>query len=406
MNTEWVRIVDCTYQTETTGYRYETPVIHLFVRDENWNRHHILIDTFEPYFLVRESEWHDVGDSFAADDRVQRIETTDRRGRAEQALDREQLFRVVCTVPGDVADLREMVDNPMEADVLFPQRFLIDMATTQWIQISTKSLHTTGMVSTDDITIPSSGTDETVPDTVPPLRHCIYDIEVQQSREGPAVVSETGTENASNPITAISAYDSYTMEYHLWILTHTDWTQTDIEAVQSVAETVDVPVKTHIYERSQDVVSGFCNFIDNRRFDSLIGWNAGSFDHPYLINYGLQHVYQDIQQLAPAGTVHQMNGDGRWGSLDGRMLLDLMDLYEQTKVHELDSKRLQAVAESEGIAVGKLDITETIDVPDDAVSAIDYAHQEHPTVFVEYSLRDTQACVGIITESQRNVSIV
>ena len=74
-------------------------------------------------------------------------------------------------------------------------------------------------------------------------------------------------------------------------------------------------------------------------------------------------------------------------------------------IHELDSKRLDAIAELEEVSVGKLELDEAVDAPE-AVPTIDYAWAEKPQTFAEYSLRDVQACVGINRESKQNVHIV
>ncbi|WP_158293726.1 hypothetical protein, partial [Halorubrum sp. SP3] len=84
---------------------------------------------------VRQSEWVQKAEEVAEDDRVQAVETTDWQGRPEQTIDGEPMVRVVCREPSDVGDLRELFYDPFEADVLFPVRFLVDMADTQWIEV-------------------------------------------------------------------------------------------------------------------------------------------------------------------------------------------------------------------------------------------------------------------------------
>ena len=406
--TTWLRTIDVVYTTETDGYRQKTPVVHYFGRDTDWNRHHIKIDTFRPYFLVRTSEWATVGGELDNDDRVMSVETTDMRGRTERAIDGETLLRVVCRHPGDVRDLRELVDDPFEADVQFPTRFLIDVADTQWIAVDDAVLDSTEPIGTEDIYLPDyDSNDSATPESVPPLRHCLYDIEVRQGGDGPPVVSEDGTERADNPITAITAYDSYTMEYESWILTHSEWDTDDVESVRDHPRSVDVPLTVNVYANPHDVVGQFCEWVIDRDFDSMVAWNGGSFDHPYLVNYGLSNGVGAIKGLSPTGDTYPMSGDGSFinSQLKGRLLLDLMELYDKTVVHELDSYRLTDVASKEDVDVGKLDLGEEIDVPDDAVE-IDYAWKEHPAVFVDYSVRDVQACVGINNESKENVKII
>jgi len=102
-----------------------------------------------------------------------------------------------------------------------------------------------------------------------------------------------------------------------------------------------------------------------------------------------------------------MSGDGSFinSQLKGRLLLDLMELYDKCIVHEMDSYRLSDVAKAEGTTTQKLDIGDVIAVPDDAVE-IDYVWREHPEVFAEYSVKDVQACVEINNQTQENVTII
>jgi len=408
----YLRVVDAYYTEETDGYRATMPVVHVLGRDTNFERRHVAIDEFRPYFCVRVSEWAQIGTDIEADDRVLRVETTDHRDRPEQALDGESLVRVICRTPEAVGKLRDLVDDPMEADVLFPVRHLVDVGAYQWLHVpdAVADEHTEiGTVETplsvEHVTI---APDEK-PERTPPLRVCTYDIEVLQGGGGPPVVSERGTEQARNPITAICAHDSYTDEYRLWILAADSWTAGDSQrAVESVTDSDDgTDVDVSVYGTPQNVVASFVQWVRHREMDALVGWNANSFDHPYLVNYALRNGINAIKNLSPTRDVYQMNGDGRWinGSLKGRLLLALLSMYQKTEVHELDSYRLADVAEAEGVSVGKLDIEDELAVPEDE-PAIDYAWTNDPATFVEYSLRDVQATVAINSESKTNTTIV
>lgn len=393
-----LRVVDAYYECVDQGYRETMPVLHVFGRDTDYRRHHLRVDEFRPYFCVRQSEWVHKGTDVAADDRVLDVKTTDRRGRPETAPDGEPLVRLLCRDPSDVSDLRELFDDPFEADVLFPVRFLVDFDADQYLEVPDDVESRDESVSADELSI---GVENPPADT-PPLRVCTYDIEVQQGGAGPSVVSEDGTEQARNPITAITAHDSYTDEYKLWVMMHDSW---DADASQQARDAVDADVS--VYRNPRDVVSHFCEWVTERDFDALTGWAASGFDHPYLVNYALNNNLSSVYDLSPTGDVYEMSGDGSFinSALKGRLLLDGMVMYEKTNIHELDSKRLVDVAEAEGVSVGKLDIEGEIDVPANE-PAIDYAWAEHPDVFTEYSLRDVQATVAINRESKQDVNIV
>jgi len=296
-----------------------------------------------------------------------------------------------------VGDLRELFEDPFEADVSFPVRFLVDHDAYQWIEVPDDYQNP---VDAAGVTIDLD--DKDVPDETPPPRICTYDIEVEQGGSGPPVVSEEGTENADNPITAITAHDSYTDEYEVWVLAHRDWDASDSEAARNA---VECPVS--VYSNPVDVAGFFVEWVIERDFDILSGWNAASFDHPYFVNYCLSNGIHQVYDLSPTGDVYSMNGNGNWinSSLKGRMLVDLLEMYKKTEIHELDSYRLADVAIEEDVGVDKLAIEDEIDVPE-GEPAIDWAWEHHPEIFVEYSLRDVKACVGINEESKENVHIV
>lgn len=391
-----LRVLDAYYTTVDEGYRETMPVVHLFGRDQSWQRHHVQVAGYRPYFCVRQSEWVDCGGAIADDERVVDVTSEDRRGRPETAIDGEPLVRVVCREPSDVAALREQFDDPFEADVLFPVRFLVDMDAYQWLDVPAA---TDGPVDVSEVhPVP----DDEIPSETPPPRVCTYDIEVQQGGDGPPVVSTEGTEQARNPVTAIAAHDSYTDDERLWVLAHRSW---DADDSAQAREAVDADVS--VYANPADVVAFFCEWVADRDFDVLTGWNASTFDHPYLVNYARSNGINDVYDLSPTGDVYPMDGDGQFinSDLKGRLLADLMVMYEKTAIHELDSKRLEDVATAEGVSVGKLSIEDAIDVPADE-PAIDFAWANHPDVFVEYSLRDVRAAVAINRESKAEVSIL
>jgi len=415
----FLRVVDAYFETVDAGYRQTMPLLHVFGRDSQWQRHHITIDSFRPYFLVTQQAWGEYGQQLANDDRILSVESTDRQGRPEQAIDGTPLLRLVCRTPDDVKDLRELFDDPYEADVKFPVRFLVDFGVFQWIEVADSQCESAASdsasqshevpddavrsqepVSADDVTLDVA--DERKPTEVPPPRVCSYDIEVKQGGRGPPVVSKEGTEQARNPITAITAHDSYTDEYTVWVLAHNDWRVKDSQAARDA-----VACGVNVYKNPKTVVSMFCEYVAERDFDILTGWNASGFDHPYLVNYALNNNINSIYELSPTRDVYPMDGNGSWinSSLKGRLLLDSLTLYEKTELGELSSYRLADVAEEEEVSDGKLAIEDEIENPHDE-PAIDVAWRDYPDVFTQYSLKDVAACVAINDESKKNVSII
>jgi DNA polymerase elongation subunit (family B) len=419
------RVVDAYYTVETDGYPRETPVVHLFGRDETWRRHHWRVDDFDPYFTVSEDAYLTHGEQLDGDDRVTSIQFTDERDRPETGLFGDGMVRVCVRTPGHVSKLRELFPQESlgEADVLYPVRFLVDRGIRQWFVVQRDN--GTGETPSSGVEPQGSTSPERVssdaiygfdhpdcpatepPDSTPPVRVVTYDIEVEQGGDGPPVVTERGTEQARNPITAISAHDSYADEYHVWVLAHSGWNTDDSERARDGADACPVEADLHIHENPRSVVSGFVSWLTDIEPDVLTGWNANSFDHPYLVNWCLRHDVTSVFGLSPTRDVRSMNGDGSWinSSLKGRLLTDLLEMYKKSNVHELSSYRLEDVAEAEELDVEKLSIDDVIEVPRET-PAIDYAWANHPDVFVRYALLDTVAAVGINRESQEQVHIV
>jgi intein/homing endonuclease len=184
------------------------------------------------------------------------------------------------------------------------------------------------------------------------------------------------------------------------------------------AEEVDSPVANQysdfVFERVSEVRSGdvetcydISTTLDSFVADDIVVHNSNGFDTPYLVNWALRNDVNAVYGLSPTRDVYEMNGNGNWinSDLKGRLLIDLMEMYKKCKIHELPSYSLEDVAEEEEVAVGKLSLEDTLDVPE-GEPAIDYAWKEYPETFVEYSVRDVKAAVGVNSESQKKVNII
>ncbi|WP_342765828.1 3'-5' exonuclease, partial [Halorubrum sp. SP9] len=186
------------------------------------------------------------------------------------------------------------------------------------------------------------------------------------------VVSQEGTERADNPVTAITAHDSYTDEYVVWLTAHPSWDGVAYDEIDSYEQ--DNPCDVYIYENPHDTVAQFFEWVTDRDMDALTGWNASGVDHPYLVNYARLNGIGAVYDASPLGEVYPMDGDGNFinSSFKGRLLLDSLSLYQKSQIHELDSYRLADVAEAEGVSVGKLDLESEVGETD-GEPAIDYA---------------------------------
>jgi len=115
-------VTQVDYTIEGAG-REEHPVIHVFGRREDGTHEHVRVLGFEPYFYVPtdsldtppEEAYDVIVDSREAGSDGERFESI--RG--------QQLTKVIGRTPRDVGEVRDEFDH-YEADILFPNRFLID----------------------------------------------------------------------------------------------------------------------------------------------------------------------------------------------------------------------------------------------------------------------------------------
>jgi len=356
------------------------PYVHLVGRDENRRHAHVVVEGFDPYFCVKQSDALDAMDALEDDERVRYVETTD-----ERTTTGEYVARIVTRLPKHVGTLREQFDESFEADVNFPLRFLVDHDIKHQARI--QGDYRSGAVAVERVT---SGDDTDVEPARP--RKCTYDIEVLQGDDGPSVVSERGTELARQPITAISAHDSYTDAYGLWLLVHKGWPAAVLEEIERTLADVDGTVTVTSFGDEGDLLTSFASWVAERNFNVLQGWNSNSFDTPYLVNRCLELGVDTIHDLSPAGYVRSMDGDGSWLNSDckGVVCFDLLEGYQKTQYRELDSYALEDVAATETDY-------EKLDVGD-----LDDLWRSDPLTFAEYSVRDTQATVAI----DENVGVV
>ena len=361
-----LKYIDCYYTLDD-----DEPIIHLIARDEDGSRHHIEVVDFTPYFCVPQSEktmdeWEQL---FKTDHRITDIDLDE-----HTSMDGQQLAKIEVNTPSDVRDLRDQFDEPLEADVRYPTRFLIDTGIKQCFSVPDES----DRITPDDIT-PIDPDDPRHIDVEP--RVLTFDIEVLQGDgSGPSVISDRGIELAMQPITAIAAHDSYTDESRVWILRHNSW---DDETVEDVLQATDA--ETRVYEHEYTMLSNFCGWVADRQFDVVTGWNV-SFDICYLVNRCLKEKdVTDIFRWSPTRDVRTMPGNGKWinSKLKGMIIFDMLQGYEKTEVTELDSYRLDDVAEAE-LGERKADVGD-----------IDDSWQNTPETFTEYVLKDTLLVVQL-----------
>ncbi len=374
-------VTQVDYTIEGSG-REEHAVIHVFGRREDGTHEHVRVLGFEPYFYAPtdtletppEEEYDVVVDSREADPDDEPFESI--RG--------ERLTKIIARTPRDVGQIRDDFDH-YEADILFPNRFLIDKGINSGIEVSERRLGDsddsngdTGADETRTIQVPYT---EVVPaDVDSDLRVNMFDIEVDDRRGFP--------EDGEEPIVCLTSYDSFDSEYITWLYEAPDG---EGEIPETLPEydpyQDDIAVDVRTYDSEAAMLDAFISYIESTDPDLLTGWNFEDFDAPYFLDR-LDVLDTRTDRDLSADRLSRVDEVWRsgWGGPDikGRVVFDLLYGYKQTQFTELDSYRLDAVGELE-LDVGK----------ERYAGDIGDLWEDDPTQLLEYNLRDVELCVEI-----------
>jgi len=367
-------VTQVDYTIEGSG-REEHPIVHVFGRRADGTREHVRVLGFEPYFYVPtdsldtppEDEYDVVVDS----------REVDADGDSFESIRGEKLTKVIGRTPRDVGQIRDEFDH-YEADILFPNRFLIDKGINSGIEVSERRLAGNDGDDPGTIQVPHT---EVVPASVETdLRVNIFDLEVDDRRGFP--------EDGEEPIVCLTSYDSRDEQYIAWLYEAPDG---DGEIPAALPEydpyEDDLAVDVRTFDSEAAMLDAFIDYIAATDPDVLTGWNFEDFDAPYFLDR-LDVVDTRTDRDLSADRLSRVNEVWRsgWGGPDikGRVVFDLLYGYKRTQFTELDSYRLDAVGELE-LGVGK----------ERYAGDIGDLWEDDPTQLLEYNLRDVELCVEI-----------
>ncbi|MFW6246661.1 MAG: DNA polymerase domain-containing protein [bacterium] len=278
----------------------ETPIIHVFGRDKEGNRTHIKDSEFRPYFYCLQHESF----KFASDNRVVKVEnvdTPDIYGR--------KVSKIVCKIPKYVPELKNMVAESFEADVLYPIRYSIEKF--------------------DEI--------EGVPLSV------IYlDIETNSEK---AIPDST---IAQDEITCLSCFNNMNKK-NITFIWRPDFqyqvkkNPTSFELEDgTIYEYEDVTV---YFNNERDMLLKFLDYVQDIDPDMFTGWNVEQFDLTYLINR-MNNMAIDYSRLSPMNVAFADN-NYRQVTMKGRIVFDMLPAYKKLNFSEMVSYKLDNVAYKE-----------------------------------------------------------
>uniref|UniRef100_UPI003742398B DNA polymerase domain-containing protein n=1 Tax=Halalkaliarchaeum desulfuricum TaxID=2055893 RepID=UPI003742398B len=362
-------VTQIDYTVERNG-REEYPVVHVFGRTADNEAEHVRVLGVEPYFYVPTADLE--GDLTESYDVVVSTRETDRDGEPFESIRGESLTKVITRTPRDVGNIRDDFETTFEADILFPNRFLIDNGISGGIRVEERRLED-GRLQVHEGHLEPAEVDAD-------LRVHMMDIEVDDRSGFP--------EDGEEPIICLTSHDSYRDEYVAWLFDAPDGDAplpTELDGYEPLRGDVDVRVET--FDDEESMLDAYLEYIDETDPDLTSGWNLDDFDAPYLLDRLERldpHTDRDlsIERLSRIGEVWRSG----WGGPDikGRVVFDLLYAYKRTQFTELESYRLDAVGELE-LDIGKERY------PGD----IGDLWEQDPERLLEYNLRDVELCVEI-----------
>ena len=351
----------------------EQPVIHVFGRTRENDLVHARVHDFRPYFYAPAANVTE--GRLREHDRITGWEETDGDGQPYESIRGQRLVKIYGQTPRDVGRIRDDFEH-YEADILFPNRFLIDKNITSGVRVPARGTgdgdgRRTLRVHHEEV--------QSV-DVAADLRVNTFDIEVDDRSGFP--------EDGEEPILCLTSHDSYRDEYVAWLYNAPGGPDppTALEGYDPIEDDA-VEVNVCPFDTEEAMLEAFLDYIDETDPDLACGWNFTDFDAPYLIDRlekldaGTDRSL-DYNRLSRVDTVWRSDWQGP--DVKGRVVFDLLYAYQRTQFTELDSYRLEEVGQQE-LGVGKERY------PGD----IGDLWEQDPERLLEYNLRDVELCVEL-----------
>jgi len=379
-----IAVMQVDYTVEGRGSD-EHPVVHVFGRTQNNTLVHARVFEFKPYFYAPASEATEA--RLREYDRITGWEHTDENGDPYESIRGEKLVKIFGQTPRDVGSIRDEFDH-FEADILFPNRFLIDKDITSGLRLPARAVET----DADRQTLRVHHEEVEPADVDAEPRVNTFDIEVDDRAGFP--------EDGEEPIICITSHDSYTDEYVLWLYDAQEGTEPpdvldeydpiETDSRERSDERVGLDTEIRVFDTEEAMLAAFLDYLGDTDCDVATGWNFTDFDAPYLL---------DRLEVLEGGTDHDLRPDRLsrvdevWRSswqgpnVKGRVMFDLLYAYRRTKFTELESYRLEDVGQRE-LGIGK----------ERYAGDIGDLWENDPERLLEYNLRDVELCVELDRE--------
>lgn len=195
-----------------------------------------------------------------------------------------------------------------------------------------------------------------------------FDIEVSKEKK------YSKPQDAVNPITAISYYDTNSQDY-VCLLINDHLTSKEVGHI-----------KLKVFRTERGLLQYFLNEWERIDPSIVTGWNSSNYDIPYLFNR-LKRVlsYDDAQRLSPVGIAYIENYAGEYSvKIAGVNCMDYMVLYKKFTYNEEPSYKLEAIAQKE-LGKGKIHYE----------GSLDDLYRSDIAKFIDYNVRDVELIVDL-----------
>ncbi|MCQ4332609.1 DNA polymerase [Natronomonas sp. F2-12] len=301
-------VTQVDYTVEGSGDD-EYPVLHVFGRtptpageDEPV---HVRVHGFRPYFYTPIADLDiavdaeepllasDVVDSRLDNDRLTGLETygdlaAEGESTGEHADDElvvyesirsESLVKVFGRTPRDVGQLRDRFEH-YEADILFPNRLLIDKDITSGVRVPERRL--------EDGSLKVHHAEIEPVDLEAESRVHTLDIEVDDRQGFP--------EDGEQTIVCLTSHDSYRDEYVVWLYESPEGTQGPdvIEGYDPIGGT-DLDIDVRGFDDEAEMLEDYVEYVETTDPDYLTGWNCLPADTKILMADGREREIKDLE---------------------------------------------------------------------------------------------------------------
>ncbi|ADD05994.1 DNA-directed DNA polymerase B (intein-containing) [Natrialba magadii ATCC 43099] len=258
----------------------ERPIMHVFGRTPENELEHVQVVGFRPYFYApTETLERPPEEQY---DRLTGSETEDENGEPYESIRGEKLTKIFGQTPRDVGQIRDDFEH-YEADILFPNRFLIDKDVQSGIRVPQRRAEDGSLV------VPHTEVEAVDVDADP--RVLTFDIEVEDRHGFP--------EDGEEPIVCLTSHDSYRDEYIMWVCAADEGDGeipdeiTDYEPIEG-----EIDHEIRAFDAEEAMLEAFVDYIADRNKadpDIITGWNCLPADSDVLMADGTEKEIQEIE---------------------------------------------------------------------------------------------------------------